>query len=260
MKGVIALLILSIGMPGVAFSTELGPLELEDWSTQLHSQNWQPLLLSHSQNALGMFLADPMASDLTATQTTLADCGIKLVTRLRRQFKSPPVPRQIQISTEVSRTMVQSLKPIFSVEEAERLVIQIENPRWIRLMSSDTTDLIHSSAIWSNPATRGSIVKCVSDRAARPLVESILQADIEVSVKNRRGGNIKIDDAIKAVGQMSILSDSLASRHRSYSILGVTLARRVGICVNSLLYFRNPEGAVGAESCPKVNPSEAGNK
>jgi hypothetical protein len=249
MKFGFSILLLACSLTHVAQGTELGPLELEDWNIQLRSESWQPLFVGKNQTPIGMFLANANWTEISDTQSTLAQCGVSLVSRTRTRFSSPPVPHELTIRTDVSKSMVQSLAPIFSRARVDHVSVQILNPRWVRLMSSDTTSLIHSSAIWSNPATRGPIVQCVSEKTKLPLIESVLQADIVVAAKDVRGRNVQIDGDVTSLGTRNFLNGALKSRRNSYSISGVTLARRMGLCVNSLLFFRNPDGGIGAEGC-----------
>jgi hypothetical protein len=224
--------------------------ELETWNRELQNQNWRALLASSGQPTLGLFLSVPTATELSATETSLTQCGVNLVSRTRRQFTSPPVPSRIQISTEGSRALARSFEPFFSNGAVERIMIRITNPQWIRLLPSETTGLIHASAIWSNPATRGPIVKCVSDHLAHPLTDSILKADVIISAEGNHHRTVDVDNIVRAAPKESMLAGALISKGHTYSVSDVTLARRTGICVNSVLFFHNSSGDVGVESCP----------
>jgi hypothetical protein len=184
LRGVVAAFFAVLG--GSADSADVSTIELERWNSQLEAQNWRTLLASAKQPTLAMFLTSPTATELTAPEATLADCGITLISRTRRHFYSLPVPFGVQVSTDGSRALARSFEPFFSNPNVRKVLIRVENPRWIRLMPSDTTGLIHASAIWSNPATRGPIVKCVSDRLAHPLMDSVLKADAIITAWDKR--------------------------------------------------------------------------
>jgi hypothetical protein len=249
MKQSIVVFALSWCLASAVQCAEIGPLELEDWGDQLRKEGWQPLFAGKNQPAIGMFMVDTNSTEAIDTQAALAQCGISLVSRTRTRFSSPPVPAELKISTSKSKSMVQSLTPIFSKTGFDHISIKILNPRWARLMSSDSTSLIHASAIWSNPATRGPIVQCVTEKLKHPLIESVLQADIVIAAKDAEDKNISVDNEVTSLSAHNFLNGALKSTAHSYSIAGTTLARRTGLCVNSLLFFRNSKGDVGGEDC-----------
>lgn len=232
-----------------ASATELMPLELEDWAHLLRNENWQPLFAPRSQTSLAMFMESAGATEVTTIQESLEKCGIKLASVTRTHFTSPPVPVELTISSTGSRSMIKSLEPLFAGSKVDHINMRVVNAKWTRLMSSETTSLVHATPIWSNPATRGPIVACVSQKAKLPLVESILKADVIVAAKDRRGRNVNVDSEISNFGTNNFLNGALKSRRFTYSIGGITLARRVGLCVDSLLFFRTPNGSLGAEDC-----------
>ena len=159
------------------------------------------------------------------------------------------MPPEVIVKTPESRLIGAPFDNLITQSSmAQYARIRIMNPRWIRLEPNKVTSILYSSAIWSNPSLRVKLLKCVQDNTKFPVVESELKADVIISFHKHNAQIVNLDRLVSS-SDLPIYHGALASRHHTYSIGGVTLARRVGLCVNSSVFFRNSSGTVGNETC-----------
>lgn len=237
-----------------AFPADLSTLELAEWNRIIRDENWQVLIGSPKIEALGIFLDDAGRHDLNANSgmgiIDLEKCGVKLVRLNRTRFSSPFVPYEVTVSTEESRKMVPTIDAIMRANpNIKSVAITMENTAWSRLMTSDTTSALYKSVIWSDPAARAALIKCVMDNSTPLLTESKLTADITIQFLDSANkpidhSNIKLNASDKNILEGSTEKDGI-----SFVNKGVPLARRHAICVSGSIFFTNASGGVGEENC-----------
>ena len=229
------------------------PTELETWNSSIEHQGWRVLWASNSQSALGMYMGSPLVTEARLRQPLLASCGVELISQTRRQFSSPPVPRRISIGTPESRNLSLGTEPLFESGLVRRLIISIYNPRWTRLKPPEITYKLRHSKNWSEPIGRQKIIRCLARLSRFPIVESVLQADIAVEARDSQGKRVDISGNISRLKSGSFLTGGLMSRSGKYTISGITMARRVALCTDSLLFFRNSNNQIGRDYCAPVS-------
>lgn len=233
-------------------------MELYQWNKDLRLENWRVFLGSQTTETLGVFLADPLVSDLNGAGSgngpgnveDLRKCGIEMVELKRDHFTSPFVPNEITVSTPESRALSPTINKMMNDNTAIKSVsLQIMQSEWSRMMTNDTTSLLYSSAVWGDPTARAALIKCVKDSFNDMVTESKLTADVEVQFRDSAGRPIKLS-AIGGLGVgETILTGAIEVDEFTLLSRGVKLARRKGICVNDVVFFRNAIGKVGEEHC-----------
>jgi hypothetical protein len=223
--------------------------ELEDWNSHIEYQGWRVLWASNSQSALGTYLISPLSTKLNAKQRGIAACGVDFIARDRRHFNSPPLPKVLSISSPESRNLSLDTEEIFRLPRVNRIMIEIRNPRWARLSPSEMTYKLHRKSEWAEPLPRQRIIQCLAKFSKFPVVESVIIADITVEARDAKGHIVDFNSGLLNLKKTNILIGGLMSRSHRYTISGVTLARRTGLCTDSLLFFRNSNGEIGRDEC-----------
>jgi hypothetical protein len=85
-----------------------------------------------------------------------------------------------------------------------------------------------------------------------PVVESVLIADITIEARGKANRVVDFSRVLRGIGSDQPLAGGLMSRSHRYTVAGVTLARRTGLCTDSLLFFRNSNGEIGRDQCPPL--------
>ncbi|MER8529663.1 hypothetical protein [Mesorhizobium sp. M1272] len=233
-------------------------LELYKWNERLRLENWRVFLGSQTTETLGVFLADPLTSDLNGLGTggslgsieALKKCGIEMVELKRNRFTSPFVPNELTISTPESRKLSPTIDKIMRENPTVTTVaIKILQSEWSRMMTNDTTSLLYSSLVWGDPTARAALIKCVKNSLVHPVTESKLTADVEVQFRDNDGRPIRLSTLVGLNANETILNGSTSSDEFTLLTTDVKLARRKGICVTDVIFFRNASGQVGTERC-----------
>ena len=232
-------------------------LELFEWNQQLAEENWQVFLAPNTQDSLGVFLPSASLFDWTDYQydlglpalATLSDCGVGLVALKRTQFTSPNVPPILAISDVRSIRMSEDLSSFFARNPAVKSVlVSIFEPRWDRILTSETTAKLYSSAPWSNPAFRAAIISCIQQHG-KLIVDSNLVARVELQFFGTDGFAIRVASLNIDPSKGSLFVGTVSAGDFTLVNQFVTIARRIGVCVDSSVFFDNAIGAIGSEIC-----------
>jgi hypothetical protein len=225
-------------------------IELADWNSSLSRENWRVLMAGREQQSLGLFLASPAATDVSDTEGSLAECGVSLIRVTRTRFTSPSVPAELVVASLDSQRLSPAIRNIMDASPSIKFArLRLLNPKWTRLLTSETTSLIYASAIWKDPTLRSKLIQCIQNKTRVPLIDSVLVSDLVISFHGHDGRVVDVDNLMKGPSASGILKGALISRSHHYSIAGATLARRYGICTNTAFYFRSAQGALGSENC-----------
>lgn len=233
---------------------DIATFELADWNTMIVRENWQVLFASQRSHSLGAFI-HPRTKDLNvassaAAAVDLGKCGVNLVKLDQTRFTSPFVPYLLTVSTPESRAMVPTLDAIMSANPSvDRILIAVAQPIWSRIMTSETTSALYRSSIWGNPAARAALIKCVTDASTALLVESTITANVSVRFLDVAQRPIDTTNLNIKADSESILQGYVVSDKSTFEAKGVTLARRRALCISDAIFFRNPVGEVGQETC-----------
>jgi hypothetical protein len=227
-------------------------VELELWNRSLQSQNWQ-VLLGSGVSALGLFVIDPRRTTVPELHSSLSDCGIPTAPIERNRFTSPPVPAAVQIRTPVSRELSGPIgQIILKHPEIDLAILTIRNPRWVRFEPNASTSFIHSSPIWSNPTARAALIKCVGERKAGIVADSILLANVVLEFRDAQGKLVDVDSDMRSLREGEFMYGALISKGHRYSAHNANLGRRAGVCIDESIFFNVAAGRVGSEDCSRV--------
>lgn len=247
---IVAMAVLT-GAPSRSNANGASGTEVATWNSELEGENWRIFLGAANRSALGAFI-DPKSTSLGAGRDSFQKCGINLAKLVRRKFTSPVTHSTLYVRTEQSRTLVPDIDVLMkaSKTQVEYAKITLSNASWIRFEPSKTTSVIYASPIWSNPTLRAQLLKCIGDMSASPVLDSILVADIRVEFFDNTKHVVDMD---KIIAQLpageNLLAGASISKTHNYVALGVNVARRISVSVNTALLFRNAKGSLGAESC-----------
>lgn len=228
--------------------------QLETWNSSIQYQGWRTFWSSNADYPLGTYLGTPLSTSFIQGQTGITLCGADLVIRQRKRFQSPPIPSALSIKSPESRNLSLGTEILFDVPGVKEVVLHFKNSKWLRLSPADITYNIRDNPGWAEPLSRQKILDCFGQYAKMPVVESVIVADVIVEAKNEKGRLVDISSVLGRVGQSSILRNGLLSLSHRYTVSGITLARRTGLCTNSMLFFRNSNNQIGRDACLPVQP------
>ncbi|WP_298295878.1 hypothetical protein [uncultured Litoreibacter sp.] len=232
-------------------------LELADWDQLLNKEGWQVFLAPPDSSGLGQFVFEPKQHDVTdhefeadiRSSKSLENCGVSLIQIKRTSFSSPHVPLEIEISRPDSILMSAALEAFFEKNQSVELISAIvEGPIWSRILTSDTTATLHSSASWADPNIRAAIIACVQENG-KLVTEADVVSDVTFQFFNEKGFVIPISKLLIDTDRGSLFKGATMASQFHLRNFGVSWARRRGLCVNSAVFFTNPDGGVGNEDC-----------
>lgn len=232
-------------------------LELADWDQLLNKEGWQVFLASPSLTGIGLFVREPERHDATDFEfevggkpsESLKKCGVSLVEVQRVNFSSPHVPFEVVISRPESITMSGALEAFFEDNPAvSSISATLEGSVWNRILTSDTTATLHSSAAWADPNIRAAIIACVQEHGEL-VAESELISNVIFQFFDSNNFVMPISQLSVDTSRGSLFRSAMEVSPFHLRNTGVSLARRRGLCVNDAIFFTNPEGEVGGEEC-----------